>query len=295
MKIAIVYDLGTPFTTGVYIERSLKELGMTVDHFDHNEINTVPEGYELYFIIDSGPIYDIPRWKSGISVYYAIDVHLDFESRLKMAKTATVPIMAQFTCGAEKATKQGLETIWLPLGCDPWIHQDYQVTRDLDIAFIGNIYSDDSWRSSLKDRLLAYGFEEDKIFIGSSTKEQIGEIYSRAKIVLNHSVRNNRQDISMRFFEAMSCGAYLLTQKLLNDDTDKIIDPKLYSTYETDVEMFKKIEEILANWTMYNDTAQKAKLFVRTFHTYTKHIESLFRYMTMPKEKEEEIKKIITP
>lgn len=291
MKIAVIYDLNTPFTTGVYFDRSLRELGATVDKFDHNEVSEVPEGYELYFIIDSGPLYDIPKWKSGPSIYYSIDVHLDFDSRFKMAKTASVPVMAQFSCGAQRATNEGLETLWLPLGCDPWIHQDYQIERDLDIAFVGHLYDDDNWRKTLKDRILARGYDENKIFIGSASKEEMGKIYSRAKIVLNASVRNNKQDINMRFFEGMSCGAYMLTQKLDNNDADKIIDPKLYSTFSTDDEMFEKIDDILANYTMYHDIAERAKLFVRTFHTYTKHLESLFRNLTMTKQEKDKLKK----
>lgn len=295
MKVAVIYDINTPFTTGVYIERALKEMGMWVDHYHHDNVQQVPEGYEIYFIVDSGPQYDIPKWKSGLSVYYSIDVHLDFEHRFAMAKTANIPIMAQYSCGSQKATDLGVETLWLPLGCDPWIHQDYQVERDLDIAFVGHLYEDDAWRTTIKQKLLSHGFDENKIFVGNATKEEMGHIYSRAKIVLNASVRNNRQDINMRFFEAMSSGAYLLTQKLLHDDADKIVDPKLYSTFETDEEMFTKIDDILKNWTMYYDIAQRAKLLVRTFHTYTKHLESLFRVITMAAQKEDITTKILTP
>lgn len=295
MKIALIYDINTPFTTGVYFERSFKELGWNVSHYHHDNVKDVPEGFDAYFVIDSGPTYEIPKWKSGISFYYGIDVHLDFDHRFEMAKTAGIPIMAQYSCGAKKATDLGHEVLWLPLGCDPWIHQDYQVERDLDVAFVGNLYEDDAWRTTIKQKLLDHGFKEEKIFVGRATKEEMGQIYSRAKIVLNHSVRENRQDINMRFFEAMSCGAYLLTQKLLHDDADKIIDKKLYSTYETDEEMFKKLDEILANWDSYKNIAQKAKLFVRSFHTYTKHIESLFRNITMSLQNQDPVSKIIKP
>jgi len=293
MKTAIIYDLGTPFTTGVYFDRALRELGITVDRFDHNNVTTVPEGYGLYFIIDSGPQYAIPEWKSGPSIYYSIDTHLDFEHRFEMAKTAGIPVMAQYSCGAKRATDAGLETLWLPLGCDPWIHQDYQVERNLDIAFVGHLYEDDPWRQTIRSKLISHGFNENKIFIGEATKEDMGQIYSRAKIVLNASVRNNRQDISMRFFEAMSSGAYLLTQKLLHDDANKIIDPKLYSTFENDEEMFVKIDDILKNYVVYHDVAERAKLFIRTFHTYAKHIESLFRNITMNKKERNQFTELI--
>lgn len=275
MKVAIIYDINTPFTTGVYFHRSFEELGFDVTAFHHDNVNDVPEGFQVYFIVDSGPQYKIPHWKSGPSFYYSIDVHLDFEGRFEMAKSAMLPVMAQLSCGAQKATNRGLPTLWVPLACDPWIHRDYGVERDLDIAFVGHLYEDDAWRSTLKQRLLDRGFAEDKIFVGTATKEDMGKIYSRAKIVLNHTVRDNKQDINMRVFEAMSCGAYLLTQNLDHDDMDRIIPKDLYGSYGEEGEMFGLIKKILENWEEYSAIAGRAKLFVRTHHTYTAHLKTL--------------------
>jgi hypothetical protein len=286
MKIACVYDTNTPYTTGVYFERAFKELGMVVDRFHHDNVNQIPEGYSIYFICDSGPIYQIPKWKSGISMYYGIDVHLDFDHRFEMAKSADVAAMAQMSCGAQKATNLNFPIFWMPLGCDPWVHQDHQLERELDIAFVGHLYEDDSWRTTIKQKLIDHGFNEGKIFVGEATKEDMAIIYSRAKIVINASVRNNRQDISMRSFEAMSCGAYLLTQKLDNDDMNKIIDSELYGTFVDDNEMFGKIDTILKDWNTFSSIAQKGKIFVRTYHTYKIHLQAFLKVLSSPQEKE---------
>lgn len=279
MRTAIIYDTNTQFTTGVYFHRSFQELGFDVTAFHHDNINQVEEGFQIYFVVDSGPSYKIPTWQSGPSFYYAIDTHLDFDSRFEMAKSAQLPVMAQLTCGAQKATNRGLPVLWVPLACDPWIHQDYQVERNLDIAFVGHLYEDDVWRSTLKQRLIDRGFKEDKIFVGTATKEEMGKIYSRAKIVLNHTVRDNKQDINMRVFEAMSCGAYLLTQRLDNTDMDKIIPQDLYGVYGPENEMFGLIDKILKDWNKYELIAKQAKLFVRTHHTYTAHLKTLLSNM----------------
>lgn len=275
MTVAIVYDTGSPITTGVYFHRAFQELGFDVDAFDHSRVENIPEGYNLYFIVDSGPIYDIPKWKGGITFYYGIDTHLDFEARFKMAQTAQFPIMAQLTCGAQRAVNRGLDTLWVPLGCDPWIHQDHGIERDLDVAFVGHLYEDDTWRTTIKAKLLANGFTEDKIFVGQATKEEMAKIYSRAKIVLNHSVRDNKQDINMRVFEAMSSGAFLITQKLDHEDMDRIIPKGLYTSYINDEELFKAIKETLEKWDQYEPIAQQGKLFVRSHHTYTAHLKTL--------------------
>jgi hypothetical protein len=275
MKAACIYDINTPYTTGVYIHRGLLELGYEVDKYDHNNVKDIPEGYDFYFIVDSGPTYNIPRFLSGPSLYYSIDTHLDFENRLNMAKTATIPIMAQYTCGAFRATQEGLTTIWMPLGCDPWIHVDQQAERALDISFVGHLYQDDVWRQTIKNKLLEHGLKEEKIYIGEATKEDLSLIYSRSKIVLNHTVRDNKKDINMRVFEAMSCGAYLLTQRLDNNDMDQIFDPTLYAVYNNDTEMFQTIDNVLRGWEQYKKIAAKAKLAVRRYHTYAEHLKNL--------------------
>lgn len=286
MKIAMIYDTNTPFTTGVYFHRAFQELGMWVDAFHHDNVKDIPEGYSIYFVCDSGPTYQIPKWKSGFSIYYGIDVHLDFDHRLEMAKSADIAAMAQMSCGAQKAINLGTPIFWMPLACDPWIHQDYQSPRELDIAFVGHLYEDDTWRTSLRTKLLEYGYDENKFYVGNATKEDMAKIYSRAKIVLNGTVRNNKQDINMRVFEAMSSGAYLLTQKLDNEDMDKILDSSLYSTYTTEQEMFEKIDMILKDWTKYSDIAEQAKLFVRTYHTYKIHLQALMQTLSNPKKQE---------
>lgn len=281
MRVAIVYDTNTPFTTGVYFHRSFQELGFDVTAFHHDNVNDIPEGFQIYFIVDSGQIYKIPTWQSGPSFYYAIDTHLDFDSRFEMAKSAQLPVMAQLTCGAQKATDMGLPVLWVPLACDPWIHQDYQVERDLDIAFVGHLYEDDEWRTTITQKLVDRGFKENKIFIGEASKEAMGRIYSRAKIVINHTVRNNKQDINMRVFEAMSCGAYLLTQNLDHNDMDRVIPKDLYSSYGTEGEMFGLIQKILDDYDNYSKIAKAGKAFVRTHHTYTQHLKSLLASMTV--------------
>ncbi len=294
MKVACVYDTGSQFTTGVYFDRAFRELGFNIDVYHHNDVKLIPEGYQIYFICDSGPTYAIPKWKSGPSIYYSIDTHLDFDNRFNMAKTATLPIMAQFSCGAQKAVNRGLQTLWIPHACDPWIHQDYQQERTLKVAFVGHLYDDDAWRRTIYNKLKTYGYNDNDIFIGEATKEQMGHIYSAAQVVLNHTVRDNKQDISMRVFEAMSCGAFLITQKLDHNDADKILDHDLYKTYSNDAEMFKEIDEVLTHWNKYKEIAQRGKMFVRTFHTYTKHLEQLLKTIAkMPVAVKEEPKIII--
>lgn len=280
MNIAVVYDTNTPMTTGVYFDRAFQELGFNTRAYHHDNVADIPDIYDMYFICDSGPQYSIPKWTSGPSIYYAIDVHLDFENRFNMAKTATIPIMAQLTCGVQRAEDQGLKLMWIPLACDPEIHKDYQVERDLDVAFVGHLYEDDQWRQTIKSKLLEHGFTEDKIFVGEATKEEMGHIYSRAKIVINHSVRNNKQDVNMRVFEAMSSGALLLSQKLNNQDMEKIFPEGMYEEYVTDEQMFEKINTILKDYEGgYKKIAHKAKLFVRATHTYTQHIRGLLGAM----------------
>lgn len=277
MKIAAIYDTNTPMTTGAYLKKAFEELGYIVDAYHQDNVGSVPDVYEFYFVCDSGPTYKIPDWQSGPSIYYGIDTHLQFDTRLEMAKTADIPVMAQYTCGAKKAVDLGEDVLWMPLGCDPQIHRDLNVERDLDIAFVGHLYEDDSWRTTIKQKLLDHGLSEDKIFVGEAQHTDMANIYSRAKIVLNHTVRDNKLDINMRVYEAMSCGAFLITQKLDHEDMDILFSKELYAEYTDDISMFTIIDKVLSDYETYREIAQEAKLFVREHHTYAKHLKMLLK------------------
>src|SRR4029077_3583759 len=97
---------------------------------------------------------------------------------------------------------------WLPVAADPRLCTPDRVARDIDVPYIA---SDNRELHPESARLLdlirsRYG----NTFIGRADPSRIGEIYGRAKVVLNKSVRS---EVNMRYFEAMGAGAVLVTDR----------------------------------------------------------------------------------
>ena len=128
-KIAIVFDHNSrPGTTGEYCLRALEELA-DVTHFHPEQLSNQDfSAFDLVLHIDDGLRYSIPEIKC-LSVYWAIDTHLDFEWALQQSRSFDLVFTAQQD-GAEQLKQAGIPNVeWLPLGCDPVIHGQKDVAN----------------------------------------------------------------------------------------------------------------------------------------------------------------------
>ncbi len=128
---------------------------------------------------------------------------------------------------------------WLPYACDTEFFCDLRRLRDLDVAFIGKLMEAGSDRR----RALAligqkYQVNEQRYYLQS----EIPALYSRSKIVLNIPLGD---DLNFRFFEALSCGALLLTKRLSNGQDELFKEGLHYEAFSTEVEMLSKVDYYL--------------------------------------------------
>lgn len=128
---------------------------------------------------------------------------------------------------------------WQAYACDLEIFQPQESERDLDVAFVGQLGLQS--RKSIISRLSQrHKMNEQRFYF----QKEIPSIYSRAKIVLNLPLAD---DLNFRTFEAMSCGAMLLTRRVNNGQEYLFEEGKHYAAFADEKELFDKVAYYLAH------------------------------------------------
>jgi hypothetical protein len=286
-KILVVSSID-PIATGRYFVEALRDIGhevRVVSDRTHPAVDSLANG-----------VLDVPRWveregfrpdmllfieggtrllfPSGmqdldcVSAWYAIDTHLHLRQHLCVAKLFDVTFVAHFEF-LERF--RDCQAYWLPVAADPRLYAQAQKPRDIDIAYIG---SDDRGLHSERARLLdlirsRYG----NTFLGRAEPARIGEIYGRAKIVFNKSVRN---DVNMRYFEAMGAGAVLVTDSARGNGVEQLFNPgEDFLEYRDDATLFAAIDSLLADDEKRERIGARAQEHVLSRHTYRHRVEKI--------------------
>jgi hypothetical protein len=142
-------------------------------------------------------------------------------------------------------------------GYDPDVHKDYGMGRDLDVVFVGNLNSTVQQERDEYIYQLAKLDRRHKVYITSGVFGQdYVHLLNRAHLVFNRSIRD---EVNMRFFEALACGAIVLNNPLEELDMMGFVRNKHYLAYEVLAEaisdffrtrMERKREEMRANAAM---------------------------------------------
>lgn len=128
---------------------------------------------------------------------------------------------------------------WWPYSCDLDVFHPLPVERDLDVAFVGQLITDERRRVTA-EIARHWKLNEQRYY----KQDEIPEVYSRAKIVINLPLKD---DLNFRFFEAMSCGALLLTRRVANGQELLFEEAVHYAAFETETELFDKIDYYLSH------------------------------------------------
>jgi hypothetical protein len=223
MKIVLLsnYSIGC---VAFYVKRALEKSGHSVQSYSPDigtdgwsrcqrdidlnkivkEIKT-PVDLFLYVEASTGTKF----FPSGLdtvpapTAWWGIDNHLNYRWHKEYANLFDIAFFAQKEY-LLKALRYGTKnSYWLPLGCDEEIHRDRHLERIYDVSFVGNL------TQNRKKFFKNIGIPVH-LFSGVYL-EDMGEIYSKSKIVLNISAR---EDLNMRAFEVMCAGALLVTQRI---------------------------------------------------------------------------------
>lgn len=223
-----------------------------------NVMHLVPEGdtsrygkFDYHFWIDYGEDSFIPNageWKipddGGKKIYVVSDAHLDNGYRYNFAKNFDYVFFNQKHYLHEYKPVGEQKVFYLPHAAEPKAYPHFKMIPKYDIAFIGHMqeyHKGNGINMTRVDFLDAMFKEFPNFYFGTRNPawpeknmfEDAAKHFCEAKIVLNISVGN---DLNMRFWETLSTGSFLLTNKipeLKNAEDYGFVDGVHYVSYTT--------------------------------------------------------------
>lgn len=149
-------------------------------------------------------------------VWYAIDSHIHVNWHIYYAAAFDVILVAQKDwTPAYQLDGDRQHVSWMPLFCHRSNDRDQGLERDIPLSFIGTLNAArNPDRVDLIRRLQA----RYPVVVRSGPYQ---ETFNRSMLVLNQSVAN---DVNFRTFQAMACGALLLTERVGNGFNDLFQD-----------------------------------------------------------------------
>jgi len=180
---------------------------------------------DLALVVDPLRIDYVPSALGCTTAYYAIDSHLAFRQHIELARAPEFDVVFVAQKDYVKQYREsGCDRVeWLPLAFDPMIHRKMNLEKRRRITFVGN-----PWRGTERGKLLegleaAVGLEVHRAYLHDMVR-----LYNQSKVVFNRSLKG---DVNMRVFEALGCGAFLLTDQRENGMGDLFIDRQHLATY----------------------------------------------------------------
>jgi len=270
MKLALIFDRHRADTTGGYLERASRSLGIETDHWWLRDAARIPEGYDCYVRVDHGDDY-LVRLPARLrpAAFYAIDTHLPHSWR--KIQQAAEWYDALFCC--HLAGARGLRGAeWLPVACDPQLHggpREADRPETCDVAFVG---TDGAMPRKFLLQALRERYPNSRI--GSAPHTELAAIYGRAKIVFNYSIAD---DVNMRMFEAMAAGSLLVTNAIRGEELDRLgfEDARHLILYHTLEELFDLIDGYLRVGHHRRAIAQCGQALVLSEHTYAHRLRQM--------------------
>jgi len=282
VKRILVVSSIRPGATALYLIESLREAGhelRVVSDWAHSGVDRIAigafdaagwadrEGFrpDALLFIEGGTRLIFPRGMEDldcVTAWYAIDTHLHLRQHLSLARLFDVTFVAHLEF--LRHFREG-EAHWLPVAAAPRLHAGPQVPRDIDVAYIGSDHRGlHPERARLLDLIRSrYG----NSFIGRADPSRIGEIYGRAKVVFNKSVRG---EVNMRYFEAMGAGAVLVTDCAARENgVEELFNPGGdFLEYRDDASLLSAIDSLLADDETREQIGARARQRVLSDHTY---------------------------
>jgi hypothetical protein len=225
------------------------------------------EDHDFWLFIDDGrDEIEIPDLPSP-NACWLVDTHLGYDIRLKWAMHFDYVFLCQKPDVA-RMKLDGIQNVhWLPLACLPNVDPSYSELQSArhelpdtffdpfglqklhDVAFVGHWITDENLTDGANDRIeyldVIFKNFPNSWFAYSVFFEQAALRYARARVGFNISVRD---DLNMRFFEVMSYGNCLVTNRdVVGWDDLGFVEDEHFLGYKGEEEMVDKIQWALDN------------------------------------------------
>lgn len=282
VKRILVVSSTRPPATAVDLIESLREAGRevrVVSDWAHSGVDRLAvgafdaagwadrEGFrpDALLFIEGGTRLIFPRGMEDldcVTAWYALDPHLHLRQHLHLSRLFDVTFVAHLQFVSR--FRDG-EVHWLPAAVNARLYTPAKGPRDIDVAHIG---SENRQLHPERARLLdLIRSRYRNTFIGRADLSKIGEIYGRAKVVFNHSVRS---EVNVRYFEAMGAGAVLVTDRAPRETgVEQLFSPgDDFLEYHDDASMLSAIDSVLGEEHKRERMGSRAQKHVLANHTY---------------------------
>lgn len=248
---------------------NIPEAGFAPDTSFESLLQLIGQDIALFLYVE--PLGLIPKGIEKVPFPTACvisDMHRDLKNRQRLARFFDHVFLyhRNYVSAIDEHPKDYIH--WLPCACDLEFFHPLEKVRDIDIAFIG-ILGISSERSRVISKIARYwNVNEPRYYL----QREIPEIYSRAKIVLNLPLAD---DLNFRTFEAMSCGAMLLTRRLANGQEELFEEGKHFAAFSNEQELFDKLDYYLTHPAERETIAAAGLAEVQQHHRLEQRLEKL--------------------
>ena len=153
---------------------------------------------------------------------------------------------------------------WIPYACDTDVVRDLGLPRETDVAFVGRLYTRERRRivRALTGRCRLAAARTYR-------QDEIPEVYSRAKIVIDLPPGDY---IPFRVFEAMSCGAMLLTRRMPSGIEALFEEGTHYEAFGGERELVAKVDRYLRDDDARARIASNGYAAIQEHHTLARRL-----------------------
>lgn len=234
-----VWRISVPAHGGPVEKGARPEAGFALGTALDELLRVLPDTPDLFLYVE--PLGLIPEGMERAPFPTACvlgDCHRDLASRIRLARFFDQVFLYQRNY-VERFTEHPMDRVhWMPYACDLALFRPLGGVRDLDVAFVGELFRDSERAQVMKTVASRYRVNEQRWYL----QAEIPEVYSRAKIVINLPLWD---DLNFRFFEALSCGAMLITRRVDNGQGDLFEEGKHFVTFATTEELVQLIDDYL--------------------------------------------------
>lgn len=244
-------------------------------------------------LVDPGTVR-LAKAAGAVAILWTIDAPWNFEPILRAAP-AYDRIFCQGTEAVELLRESGIgEARWLPMGCDPGCHHrsgGAKEERGHDVVFVGSRYpvreqffaglagTDFAIRGPGWERLPAASPLRMHVKGAHTAPAAWTGIYQASKIVLAVHYRDPRGRIpchqaSPRVFEAMACGAFVLSDRQ-RDVLALFREGEHLACFDDAAELAEKVRHYLGNPGERERIARQGQDAVLRDHTYAGRLRQL--------------------
>lgn len=268
-----IVSVSEEHTTARYFERAAERSGHAFIKLSNvaGADRASAQDADMLLVVD--PWMSEPDTLRGLNAPTAavlIDVHLHLDMRVVFSRYVDHAFVAQRDYVRIFEERGHPSVSWLPLACDPEVHYVAGLPRTIDVSFVGKFGTPGSERHKVLTEVLGRFQTNDHLRYYSP--KEMGETYSRSKIVFNKSIGG---DINMRFFEGLASGALLVTDRIDNGLEEIGEHGKHFILYDTAEEAIDLIEYYLEHDDEREAIAARGQALAFAKHSYSVRLQTI--------------------